>query len=182
MLSPAAGQSPLRRYTFAQRGVIQIFNQYAGNHNGSRSFFVFPRAQIPAINLINDQEMDVVTSAGDVIKFDTSVNPPHIIYDPNASFRLIENPVISTTNNGGVEIMQTTASKTLVLDSGFEMGGAAFTVPTRSSTFHDAFGNHCTLLNNKLFTFANYDADLKFTTDAELFEFLKTACPTLKLP
>jgi hypothetical protein len=181
MLSPVNQTPTLRRYTFSARGVIQIFNQYSDNTNGSRSFFVFPHSQIPTLTVVNNQEMDVVTSAGDKIKFDTSANPPKIANDPNTSFQMIENPVVAKTNQGGVEIYRTPASRTLILDSGFEMGGAAFTSPDKYSTFYDANGNRCTFVNSKLFNFSNYDADLKYT-DAELFAFLKTACPNLKLP
>jgi hypothetical protein len=181
MLSPVNQTPTLRRYTFSERGVIQIFNQYSDNTNGSRSFFVFPHSQIPTLTVVSNQEMEVVTSAGDKIKFDTSANPPKIKNDSNASFQMIENPVVAKTNQGGVEVYRTSASRTLILDSGFEMGGAAFTSPDKSSTFYDINGNHCTFVNSKLFNFANDDADLKYT-DAGLFAFLKTACPTLQLP
>jgi hypothetical protein len=182
MLSPADSSLPaVRRYSFSERGIIQIFNEYTSKKNGSRTFFVFPRHQAPTITVVNDQEVDVVTSAGDLISFYSGANPPKIMTDSLAFFQLIENSLISENNSGGVEIVRSPESQTLVLDTGFQMGGVAFTHPDRSSVFQDAAGNKCTLLNKKLFTFANYDADLKFATDDELYTFLKINCPKLNL-
>jgi hypothetical protein len=188
-----------RAVTLGERGIVQIFNKYDvahatnSNSTGSRSFFVFPRAQIPSFipPVSEGGDVKLIASSGDIIEIkpgkragsDGSGETLNQIVSSDAvTFQLKEDAAIVTSNNGGVDIKLSPDSHILLLDCGFAMGGVAFTKPARSSTFYDGKGNHCTVLNSTIFNFANYDADLKWKDDESLFQHLKTACPTLSLP
>jgi len=188
-----------RAVTLGERGIVQIFNKFDvsnptnSNSTGSRSYFVFPRAQLPSLVAPTSEggNVKLVTSSGDIIEIKpgkragndgTGETLNQIVSSDATSFQLKEDVAIVTSNNGGVDIKLSSDSHTLLLDCGFAMGGVAFTKPARSSTFYDGKGNHCTVLNSTIFNFANYDADLKWKDDESLFQHLKTACPTLSLP
>jgi len=188
-----------RTVTLGERGIIQIFNKFDvphgtnSNSTGARSFFVFPRAQLPSFvpPVSEGENVKLITSSGDIIEIKpgkraendgTGATVNQIISSDAMSLQLKEDLAIVTTNNGGVEIKLSPDSHTLILDCGFAMGGVAFTKPARTSTFYDGKGGHCLVLNSSIFNFANYDADLKWKDDESLFEHLKTACPTLSLP
>lgn len=182
---------PSRSYTFSQRGVIQIFNDFAipggtnSNSTGARTYFVFPRKQIPTAKAISSTEVEVVTSAGDHVRF-ASGHVPAIEDSPDYSVRLVESPAISKQNQGGVQIIMNPHSKTIVLDTGFhmgdDMGSSRFVAAGRTSVFSDGAGNHCTVPNSALFASAHWDVDLKFPTDESLYAFLRKACPKLVIP
>lgn len=166
---PAEHGTAYQQYTFSQRGMIQIFNSYdipgASNSKstGAATYYVFPRRQPPTSDETSSGSLEIVTSAGDHVK----IQPGHA---PTAAILLNRDP----------------SSRTLVLDSGFHMGDAlssrAFLAPGHTSTFTDSQGNHCTLPNSSLFDYANWDVDLKFKTDQQLFDYLKQACRNLLLP
>jgi hypothetical protein len=188
-----------RSFTFTQRGVIQIFNDYSSkpNDNASRTYFVFPRAGIPSSRVITlgtgkdeHHQVEISTSAGDKILFATGERvqasspaiPPSIVESPDANFQMIEDPMINPTNQGGVEIKLAASSQTVILDTGFRFGEAGFMNQNGSSSFIDGQRHSCKVANKDLFTYAHYDADLKWKDDASFFQYLKTACPTLSLP
>jgi hypothetical protein len=189
-----------RSVTLGARGIIQIFNKYDvpngtnSNSTATRSYFVFPRKQAPNFvpPLPGENNVKLITSSGDLIEINPGkragndgtgeVLPKSMTSSDDPSFQVKESSTISKTNKGGVEISITSESQTLLLDTGFAMGGVAFTQPTKLSTFTDWRGNHCSVQNQAIFNFADYDADLKWSTDEEFFAHLKKLCPMLSLP
>lgn len=179
-----------RSVTLGARGIVQIFNKYDipngtnSNSTATRSYFVFPRKQPPSFipPLPGDTNVKLVTASGDFILVKPgkraandgtgAVQPKVSSSSEDPDFQVTESSVISKTNGGGVEISLGPSSQTLLLDTGFAMGGVAFTKPTGTSTFIDWEGHRCTVLNRQIFNFANDDADLKWD-DEELFRQLK---------
>ena len=195
MIGPAdkSGKTtPTRSYTFSDRGTIQIFNDFAipggnnSNSTGARTFWVFPRLQKPTEEDLSANELEVVTSAGDHVRFKAGTLP-EIEDSPSYSVRLVEDPEINQKNHGGVEIEMTPHSKTIVIDNGFHLGDyvssrAKFFAPTAHSTVSDGSGHKCVLSNSQLFVPKPYDVAVKYATDQALFGFLHKACPNLDLP
>ena len=181
-----------RRYTFSEGGLMEVFNQYqAGKTSvttGARSFFIFPRHQRPTATILKpDKNVTVVTSAGDVIYFNTE-NKLEISDDESRTFHISQSDVVSPTNQGGAEIILSGDAKRLILDCGFGIGGPTFndTKHQLSSTFRDSDGHRCTLPNSSLFVqnLKTHDSEFRFSQDAELYAYLRKvpACKDLVFP
>jgi hypothetical protein len=98
---------------------------------------------------------------------------------------MIETPEISRSNAGGVEIQLSPKANRLLLDTGMSdsSGTPGFVSQSRSSTFMDSQGRHCMVPNSAIFTKeGRYEARVKYQRDSDLFSYLRTACPQLRLP
>lgn len=193
LLSPIDENPSYRAYSFSERGLIQIFNHYdfpgatEAKGNASRSFFVFPRKQIPTFSVSSSTgNVRAITSSGEAIDLfpgaQENASAPHLENDSSSMLQVTEVPEVNPNNSGGVTLTLSAGAQLLILDTGFAVGGVAFTQPNGISIFTDSFGNRCALTNSELFSFSDYDADLKFQTDAALYDYLKGACPRLRTP
>jgi hypothetical protein len=187
LLTPIEEAASYRAYSFSERGLFQVFNHYdypgvtEEMANGSRSFFLFPRKQIPTFKTPDSSgNIQVITSSGEAI--DVLPAGPRMETAASSALQVSEASDIDPTNSGGVSVTLSPSAQMLLLDTGFSIDGVAFTQPNGVSTFIDSIGGKCALINSELFSFSDDDADLKFRTDAALYEYLKNACPQLKVP
>jgi hypothetical protein len=195
MAHPVSEPAAYRSVSLGYRGIVQIFNKYnvpggtVSNSTGARTFFVFPRKQIPSFMppLADDKGVKLLTSSGDLILVDPNPSKWNLplkfmTSSDDPSFQVTESSVMSKKNSGGVDISLTSEADLLLLDTGFAMGGASFTNPNRSSVFYDWRGNHCVVSNRAIFNFSDSDADLKWSNDQELFKHVKVLCPNISFP
>jgi hypothetical protein len=172
-LDPASDNGlTYRSFLFDNRGGLMIFNSTPGpeaTSNGARSYFFFPRKFMPSFQVAADGTLSVTSASGIVFNF--SDKTEQLVSVPSVSYT--QDPVISMTNNGGVNI---TAAPGVWLDTGWMVGGAAYQVPTGHSTLHS--GNvTCDLTNSELFNIVNTSPVFKFTEDKDFAAFLLTRCP-----
>ena len=197
MLTPVTASTSYRFYIVSQRGVVQIFNDFDVNNSinskatGARSYFFFPRHSTPSASVLPDGNVQVTTSSGVKLNFNSgkladSGDPavaPSFLAQSDDPILVDESPEVIPSNNGGVELTQTPASATLILDTGFMMGNASFTNRNGSSTFTDPLGVRCVLKNTEIFSYSDsVDPQIAFAKDADLWAFLSMHCPELSLP
>lgn len=163
-----------RSYLFTSKGLLMVFNSYGPggiDKTGAREFYFFPRTAYPSFE-----------DLGENIKIRTSDPYQFFIMDKeNGRFldfsfgSISEDPIVSATNNGGIEIQ----SQGLILDVGYMQGNSPAADPKRKSVFHDGQGNSCQVQNKEVFRyFGTGDVDFKFE-DRDLRTFLKLRCPNL---
>lgn len=166
-----------RSYVFFDSGLLMVFSSYGEGEgpgmSSAREFFFFPRRGAPELKMdSNAQTISVRMGDGGYVDIDPA----------SAQIRGLErglvkvSPNIDPAERGGVEIPRYAG---LVLDAGFRMGESPSGLPDGAATFRSAWGETCTVKNRDVF---NYTADgghvFKFT-DAQLYEWLRTACPGL---
>ncbi|MBI4061591.1 MAG: hypothetical protein HY403_09190 [Elusimicrobia bacterium] len=167
-----------RAYGFFDDGLLLVFSSYGAGEDSdpdttsAREFYFFPRTG--ALELSMDE------AAGTVSVRLSDGGRAHI--DPaTAQIKALErgsvvvSPRVDPAERGGVEI---TSYAGLVLDAGFRMGESPSGRPDARSTFRDAHGHLCTVVNRELFVYEGGEHELKFT-DPELSAWLKTRCPAL---
>jgi hypothetical protein len=202
---PAIEPKAYRAVEVDQRGVLQIFNQYDVpnptplNSTATRTYFIFPRKQAPTFvaptaGTNSDDPLlptQIVTASGDPVFFlqgrrsdggvdDSSL--PQITSSDSPNFQLIEDPEVTTDNDGGVDILINENAQVVLLDCGYRKGGSACNLANGSSTIMDRKQLTCSLPNRSLFNYVKSEAQLKWKDDASFFAYLRGACPKLSLP
>ena len=182
-ISPKNEGDRYRTYSFNSHGELLVFNTFAKSLSGSRSYFIFPRKQMPSFQIRTDGDIDVITSSGDIFRIDSETSYVRAISGVEHE-QVVE---IDRSNQGGLYLKKPTGSS-LLLDCGFQMGEAAYSKEARSCVFKDKHGGTCTVANRDLFTYVRdpkshvlNDVHLKHEDDLQLANFLTRRCKNLDL-
>jgi hypothetical protein len=182
---------PYRDYIVSPEGIVEIDDNLAPGKVGGRTYFFFPRKTAPTFQILPNEQVQVVTTSGAALTFDpgakasagSPAKSPHLVSNPSDPIQAKEVPGVSQSDAGGVTFTQTSASNTLILDAGFGMGKPLYVNSKGSSTFRDASGTSCSVVNSRIFSYKDpSNPTLLYADDADLWKMLKTACPNLKLP
>lgn len=179
MISPdVVNNLVYRGYTFVTDGNLYLFSSYGQGPNssttGAREFYFFPR-QHPLRYHFNEslQRLEIQHVNGDSFYFDYA--SAELVGSERGRFKV--QPKVKKGDRGGVEIL---SYQGLRMDSGFSMGSAPTTIHNADSTFTDAKGTHCKVINKQLFNYPEEDAMSFRFDDQQLKDFLAEKCPTLQ--
>jgi hypothetical protein len=166
-----------RSFLFDEHGYIMIFNSLGygpeSTTTGAREYMFFPRSQ----GLNYSLGISHVTF--------TLVNGAQLDYDGKAlrfmggrGIDVKEDPSINPNNNGGVELQPKSG---LMIDFGFKLGSSPMGNRKGSAKIVDGLSQTCEVRNNEVLRWkTGGEAYLKFATDAQFFQFVRTRCPSLQ--
>ncbi len=164
-----------RSYLITSTGQLMVFNSFGygpiGSSTGARVFHTYPM-QSPVEVSFNEREVFVTLVTGQMLTVDKVLGQPTHLSD---GFIQIDSD-IRPSNNGGVEL---TMDKSLLLDSGFRMGGTPLSRLGNVSVFSDFEGDRCQLKNSELFDVKAGEVYYLYDNDRALRSFLKNRCPQL---
>lgn len=164
-----------RSFLITDAGQFMVFNSFGGGpintDTGSRVFHTFPKA-FPLSLKVNPENVEVTLVTGQVLIADKYLGEPVSLSQGSIDI----DPVVKPANNGGVEL---TMNSSLLLDSGFRLGGTPITRLTKMSKFVDYQGDECNVKNNEIFDVKDGEVFHLYQTDIQLKSFLKKRCPQL---
>lgn len=180
-ITPRAKPNMLyREYWIDDRGRFMVFTSTPGDDvdrvTGTRTYFLFPRKQLPSIRGVAQGELAFTLPSGQTIGFSESdaklsAFPGEFAEDKN----------INLENQGGLEIQSFDGIR---LDAGWMIGSQTYKNPKGRSTFSDAHNQKCEIQNDEFFFYENMyysEPNLRFPEDESLKKFLKSRCPNLDL-
>jgi hypothetical protein len=164
-----------RSFLITSAGQFMIFNSFGGGpintDTGSRVFHTFPRVSPLSLKL-NAGTVEVTLVTGQVLTADKILGEPISLTEGQINI----DPVVKPSNNGGVEL---TMNSSLLLDSGFRLGGTPLTRLTRKSVFQDSEGDSCRVTNSEVFDVKDGEVYHLYQNASQLGKFLKNRCPQL---
>lgn len=169
-----------REFWIDERGRFMVFVSVSADDaaiaTGTRSYFLFPRKNVPAIQTRDNGDLALQLPSGQAAVF-AKANARMASFPGNFS----ESNELSLENQGGFELQSFPGIR---LDTGWMVGDQAYKNPQGSSVFSDAANRHCTIRNDEFFFYENMyynEPNLRFPTDPALADFLKGRCPDLDL-
>ncbi|MGZ3706562.1 MAG: hypothetical protein ACXWP1_12530, partial [Bdellovibrionota bacterium] len=140
-----------RDFWIDERGRFLVFTSVPGDDldkaTGTRTYFLFPRRQIPGFSLKENGDLSLLLGTGQEAVF------------AGADARLLSFPgdfsvagEASLENQGGVEINSFSG---IWLDAGWLVGGQSYKNPQGLSTISDARGQKCGVRNDEFFFYEN---------------------------
>lgn len=174
-----------RSFNFDSKGELMVFNSLGDGRpsqdTGARNF-LFPviKSSLKYELDFKNEYINVRATDGRLWSFDAKSAKIHDISDMN----FIEDPVVSRTNNGGLELVP---SHGHLIDEGWRLGGPPNIILSRKSTIKDSFGSECLVKNKKIF---KHDLDSRgrvngayfiFQKETDWKKFLKKSCSHLGL-
>src|SRR6185437_9509353 len=131
--------------SFSESGLFLIFDAFRNGPNssstGCRAYFLFPERGIPRFRKLSNGDIQVATASGQSVEVSAADGRLKSI----SGAKFAEDPVISSTNQGGVELLKTGS---IWLDSGWQIGDVPYRSAARSSVFHDPEGGTCAVKNS----------------------------------
>jgi hypothetical protein len=166
-----------RSFLFTTKGRFLVFNSFgsgpSSTHSGAREYNFFKRSS--SLNYtVNDEKVIISLVNGDQMSFHKEEVFPESLSNGTLKYNFELDP----KNGGGVEISNYSS---LILDFGFKMGMSPSWFLSRSSKFIDKYSSSCTITNSEVLFKENSDIHWKYTTDEDIFRFLKKRCPNLTL-
>jgi len=187
-----------RYHLFSSNGQYMIFNNYGSGpvskDTGARSYWLFPRKKWPTFRQLSHTVLIDLPQQSQ-IEFDKMT----VKISNSHGINVTEAIDINRFNKGGIEINR---HKGLLLDNGFTLGRAPYSLPNEKSFFYDHLNNSCEVTNKEIFryvysrddsgqiflqeVFFLFDLEInsdqpKTLGDQRLYKFLKLRCPQLNL-
>lgn len=164
-----------RSFMLIDTGQIMVFNSFGPGpierDTGSRVFHLFPRKQ--GLEVIDhERSIEVKLVTGQSFIFGKEEGEPLSLSEGN--FQLERRIVPS--NRGGFELSM---MHSLILDSGFRLGGTPLSRLSNKSVFRDFESDQCTVVNKELFDVKDGEIYELYPTDVELKKFLNKKCPLI---
>lgn len=184
-LGPSNRYPLYRNFTFDSLGELLIFNSLGrgrpSQDTGARSYLFPVKTNELAFEVDTENDyLRVKNTDGRIWVFDARSSKIESI----SKMSFIEDPVVTRTNNGGVELTPTSGT---LIDEGWRLGGLPKVKLKRKSIVKDSFGNTCSVLNKKLFKLY-YDqggsldgATFIHDTKAKWNKFLDKSCRNIEL-
>ena len=180
-ITPRAKPNMLyREYWIDDRGRFMVFTSTPGDNvdlvTGTRTYFLFPRKQLPSIRGVAEGELTFTLPSGQPIEFneaDASLSAFPGLFS--------EDKKVSLDNQGGLEIQSFNGIR---LDTGWMIGSQTYKNPNGISTFSDAHNAKCEIRNDEFFFYENMyytEPNLRYPEDESLKKFLKACCLNLDL-
>jgi hypothetical protein len=176
-------QKPEMRYRdfwIDERGRFLVFVSVPGDDldkaTGTRTYFLFPRKQVPSFKLREDGNISLYLSTGQESVF--SGLDSHLVSFPG---EFTEDNAVNLENQGGLELK---SFQGIRLDAGWMVGSQSYKDPQGHSIFSDAHNQKCEIRNDEFFFYESMyynEPNLRFPDDASLAEFLKNRCPNIDL-
>lgn len=164
-----------RSFLVTSAGQLMVFNSFGGGpintDTGSRVFHTFPK-RVPLALHLKNKTVEVTLVTGQILFADKVLGKPVSLSEG----RIDIDPVIKPGNKGGVEL---TMNSSLILDSGFRLGGTPLARLTQKSVFLDYEGDRCTVVNRELFDIKDGEIYHLYQTASELKGFLSRRCSQL---
>ena len=167
-----------RSYFFSSQGLFLVTESMERDwqvESGSRAMFLLPRSGELTVHLSHDGEVQIQTPSHLMFRF--SPETARLLEVEGAEY--FEDPLISMSNYGGVEINR--VKEGLLLDSGWVRDGVAFHQPERQSLFRDSGNRYCAVSNREIFNYESRTVQMKHSFDRDLFQFLAERCPELRV-
>lgn len=166
-----------RSYLFSSNGLFMVFNVFGdtgsiSRDTGARAYFIFPRARQPEFRKSDSGEVIVSATSGQDVAF----SPITAMLKSFGGMDLHEDPEITATNSGGVELRP--RDGVIILDTGWKTGGVAYSNPSGQSEFVFPAGASCKVWNKEIFDYSANPTDprLRFGSDEELYRYLRQRC------
>lgn len=164
-----------RSYLITDSGQILVFNSFGGGpintDTGARVFHTFPKVS-PLKVSFKETTVEVTLVTGQKLVADKILGQPTSLIEGMIDI----DPVIKPANNGGVEF---TMNSSLLLDSGFRLGGTPISRLSQESRFVDFEGDICIVKNREVFDVKDGEVYQIYDRPASLKAFLKNRCPQL---
>lgn len=164
-----------RSYLITDSGQILVFNSFGGGpintDTGARVFHTFPKVS-PLKVSFKEETVEVTLVTGQKLVADKILGQPTSLSEGMIDI----DPVIKPANNGGVEF---TMNSSLLLDSGFRLGGTPISRLSKESTFTDYQGDTCVVKNSEIFDVKDGEVYQIYNRPHELRAFLTKRCPQL---
>lgn len=164
-----------RSYLITNNAQILIFNSFGGGpintDTGAKVFHTFPKKESLKV-VFTEKTVEVTLVTGQIVTFDKVLGEPVSISEGSINI----DPVIEPSNNGGVELVM---NSSLILDSGFRLGGSPLTRLSRESRFIDSEGDSCIVKNREIFDLKDGEVYQLYDRPSRLRAFLKTRCPQI---
>ena len=162
-----------RSHVFTTKGLHQVFNSFGTGpiktSTGARVFYY--HMENPDLKLKLYQEhilIDFSEKLKIIINAKTTT-----IRKKSIGIRYLESPIISSENDGGVEILK---SATTFFDFGFRLGSSPLTDLSREHTIYFDNGKLCRSENDRLLRIENYNVYWNFNGFNDVETYLNANC------
>ncbi|MCR9206204.1 MAG: hypothetical protein NXH75_16600, partial [Halobacteriovoraceae bacterium] len=164
-----------RSFLVTSAGQFMVFNSFGGGpintDTGSRVFHTFPKRSSLALHVKN-KTVEVTLVTGQILVADKALGKPISLSEGLINI----DPVVKPTNKGGVEL---TMNSSLLLDSGFRLGGTPLARLARKSEFLDYEGDRCVVVNSEIFDVKDGEIYHLYQSPSQLKGFLSRRCSQL---
>lgn len=155
-----------RHYGFGDDGQLMIFESYKAGGNlsdtGARVYYAFPRKRKNTF-VANGKDVEVQFGRIGILFDGVSA---YVKSSDGAD--IIETPGISKKKPAPLFIKKFSG---IILDTGYRIGSAPYSIPKRKSTFIDPYGNTCKVFNKELFIYVYFDTGKKKLLDDAFIKF-----------
>ncbi|MGZ3693823.1 MAG: hypothetical protein ACXWQO_06455 [Bdellovibrionota bacterium] len=167
-----------REFWIDERGRFMVFVSVPGDDldkaTGTRTYFLFPRKQLPAFTLLANGNLSFNLGTGQSAIF--GATDAQLMSFPG-EFTL--DSAVNLENQGGLEIKSYNG---IWLDAGWVVGSQSYKDPKGSSVLSDSHNQKCSIRNEEFFFYENMyynEPNLRYPDDASLAKFLGERCPNL---